>query len=113
MQCQLLCCRKNQALAADDRAAAETAAPFGEKVVTGEQGYAEHMAGMREQARQQGTAQHSDVAHQLKEARPVTDHVCGSQYVHAACGEHVLTRPCAVGQDIMSANPEAGANRAA
>lgn len=62
-------CRKNQALASDDRAAAQIRAPFGEKVMTGEKGFAEHMAGMREQAQQQGSAQHSDAAHKLKEVR--------------------------------------------
>jgi hypothetical protein len=44
-------CRKNAALAADDTAAAETAAPSSDKVVTGEQGFAEDMADLKQKAR--------------------------------------------------------------
>lgn len=98
--CQPLC-RKNQALASDDRAAAEIRKPFGEKVLTGEKGFAEHMAGMRQQAQEQGSAQHSDVAHKLKEVGSVFsfyvfnfDTACMSISMQADIGHVVWTGHC-------------------
>ena len=116
-ECHLLR-RKNQALAANDRAAAQIRKPFGERAVTGEKGFAEDVAGMREQAQQQGTAQHSDVAHKLKEVGFAQLYSSSMPFQFACPHQHVgqgtlLTVPMCCGQDIVSANPEAGANRAA
>ena len=70
-------CRKNEALAAEDRALAETAAPSSEKVVTGEPGMSDKdVAARHEAARQHGAAQHSQAAHELKKV---------GLAVHAAC----------------------------
>ncbi|BDA45411.1 hypothetical protein COCOBI_07-1980 [Coccomyxa sp. Obi] len=59
---------KNAQLAADDATAAQTAAPSSDKVLSGEQGFSEDMAQLRQKAREQGTDQPAlrDAADALK-----------------------------------------------
>lgn len=73
-------CRKNAQLAADDAAAAQTAAPSSDKVLSGEQGFSEDMAQLRQKAREQGTDQPAprDAAEEVKKKV----HRCALQSIH-------------------------------
>jgi hypothetical protein len=102
--------RKNQALAAEDRALKETSAPSSDKVVTGELGMSDKdVAARHERARQQGTAQHSEAAHELKQVPYFLPHNPAASL--AADFMRLILLACTM-QAIFADNPEAGANRA-